>query len=89
MSNVRADYEELRRFAQRLEKYVEAMNVETSGVVSAFRSLEETWNDQQKNKFKEEFQTLINAFKRFKEETSQQIPHLKKLAQKLEDYHRS
>lgn len=86
MSMAIANPEELRNFANTLQKYLENIEEETGGVISAFSSLGDTWQDQQKNKFEEILKELLAVLKRFEEDASEQIPHLLKMAEDLETY---
>ena len=86
MSMAIANPEELRNFANTLQKYLENIEEETGVLTSAFSSLVDTWQDQQKNKFEEVLKELLAVLKRFEEDASEQIPHLLKMAEDLETY---
>jgi|UniRef100_UPI00356391E7 hypothetical protein len=86
MSMAIANPEELRNFANTLQKYLENIEEETGVLTSAFSSLGDTWQDQQKNKFEEILKELLAVLKRFEEDASEQIPHLLKMAEDLETY---
>lgn len=86
MSMAIANPEELRNFANTLQKYLENIEEETEVLTSAFSSLGDTWQDQQKNKFEEVLKELLAVLKRFEEDASEQIPHLLKMAEDLETY---
>ena len=86
MSMAIANPKELRNFANILQKYLENIEEETGDLTSAFSSLGDTWQDQQKNKFEEILKELLAVLKRFEEDASEQIPHLLKMAEDLETY---
>lgn len=86
MSMAIANPEELRNFANTLQKYLENIEEETGVLTSAFSSLRDTWQDQQKNKFEGVLKELLAVLKRFEEDASEQIPHLLKMAEDLETY---
>lgn len=86
MSMAIANPEELRNFANTLQKYLENIEEETGVLTSVFSSLGDTWQDQQKNKFEEVLKELLAVLKRFEEDASEQIPHLLKMAEDLETY---
>lgn len=86
MSMAIANPEELRNFANTLQKYLENIEEETGALISAFSSLGDTWQDQQKTKFEEILKELLSILKRFEEDASEQIPHLLKMAEDLETY---
>lgn len=53
---------------------------------SAFQQLGDTWQDQQRQSFEETYQQLQGALSSFKENASNQIPHLRTMAEDLRTY---
>ena len=86
MSRAYADPEELMEFAGVLEHYISTLDDETGRLNSAFGKLEETWQDQQRSSFEERYRELLNVLNSFKESASQQIPHLRTMAEDLRTY---
>lgn len=86
MAGVHATPEELDRFTGTLETYINTVEEETNRLKSAFNELGDTWQDQQRQSFEENFQQLLSAFSNFKQDTEQQIPYLRQLAEDLRTY---
>ena len=86
MAGVHATPEELDRFTGTLETYLNTVEEETHRLKSAFNELGDTWQDQQRQSFEENFQQLLSAFSNFKQDTEQQIPYLRQLAEDLRTY---
>ena len=72
MAQAIGDPEEIRNFSNVLESYLNTVEEETSRLNSAFEQLGESWQDQQRASFEE------NA--------SEQIPHLRTMAEDLSTY---
>lgn len=86
MSMAIANPDELRQFANILSKYLETITDETNMMHSAFVNLQDTWQDQQTNKFDDILKQLLNVLSQFKEEAYEQIPRLNQMAEDLETY---
>lgn len=78
--------EDIANFANALEGYLNTVTEETNKLNSAFQQLGETWQDQQRKSFEETYQQLLNALSSFKENASEQIPHLRIMAEDLKTY---
>lgn len=89
MAQAHGDPEELKSFANSLQHYLDTIEEETNTLNGAFNQLGDTWNDEKKATFEEEFNNLLNALESFKENAAEQIPYLNTLAGHLEDYLRS
>ena len=63
-------------FSNALESYLNTIGEE----------LGETWQDQQRQSFEETYQQLQGALSNFKENASEQIPHLRIMAEDLRTY---
>lgn len=81
-----ADPEELLAFAANLEYYLNTLEEETGRLKSNFDQLGESWQDQQRASFEDIFEQLLNTIQNFKENASEQIPHLRILAEDLNTY---
>ena len=79
--------EELVNFAQVLEQYINTIEQETGRLTSAFNHLCESWRDQKRAAFEETYHSLLNSLSAFKENASEQIPHLRIMAEDLRTYH--
>lgn len=86
MAQAIGDPEEIRRFSNTLEHYLNTVEEETGRLNSAFEQLGESWQDQQRASFEETYKQLINALQNFKENASEQIPHLRTMAEDLSTY---
>ena len=73
-------------FSNALESYLNTISEETDRLNAAFQQLGETWQDQQRQSFEETYQQLQGALSNFKENASEQIPHLRTMAEDLRTY---
>lgn len=86
MAQAIGDPERIREFANNLEHYLNTVDEETGRLNSAFEQLGESWQDQQRASFEEIYRHLINALENFKSNASEQIPHLRIMAEDLSTY---
>ena len=86
MAQAIADPEELLAFAANLEHYLNTLEEETGRLKSNFDQLGESWQDQLRASFEDTFEQLLNTIQNFKENASEQIPHLRILAEDLNTY---
>ena len=86
MAQAIADPEELLAFAANLEQYLNTLEEETGRLKSHFNQLGDSWQDQQRASFEDTFEQLLNTIQNFKENASEQIPHLRILAEDLNTY---
>ena len=78
--------EEVRRFAAELKRFNDDMQVKASSLQARFAALGSTWQDQEQEKFAEEFITTMKVLKKFLEISEKQAPHLLRKAQRIEEY---
>lgn len=86
MAQAIGDPEEIRSFSNNLEHYLNTVEEETGRLNSAFEQLGESWQDQQRASFEETFKQLLNALQNFKDNASEQISHLRTMAEDLSTY---
>jgi hypothetical protein len=86
MAQAIGDPEVIINFSNVLEHYINTLEEETGRLNSAFEQLGESWQDQQRTSFEETYKQLINALNSFKANTSEQIPHLRIMAEDLSTY---
>jgi uncharacterized protein YukE len=86
MSQAIMDPEEVRRFAEELKKFNTDLQNRMASLQARFASLGETWQDQEHNKFAEEFKQTFKALKKFIEVSNQHTPYLLRKAQRIEEY---
>jgi uncharacterized protein YukE len=78
--------EEVRRFAKELKRFNDEMQTKASALQSRFTSLGSTWQDQEADKFAEEFITTMKVLKKFMEISEKHTPYLLRKAQRIEEY---
>lgn len=78
--------EEVRRFAKELKRFNEEVQTKAAALQSRFASLGSTWQDQEADKFAEEFTTTMKALKKFMEISEKHTPYLLRKAQRIEEY---
>ena len=78
--------EEVRRFAKELKRFNDDMQAKASSLQSRFVALGSTWQDQEADKFAEEFTTTMKALKKFMEISEKHTPYLLRKAQRIEEY---
>jgi len=86
MAKAHVDPEELRRFAKELNHFISEIETLVGRVRAKLHQLEQTWDDQEQRKFREEFDTSIKTLSRFLELSKQYIPFLTQKARHIEDY---
>lgn len=86
MPNAIANPEEIVKFSNVVEHYIQILEEETSRMDSAFQQLGDTWKDQQRAAFEETYRQLNNTIMAFRNNAQEQIPHLRQMAADLETY---
>ena len=80
------DPEEVRRFAKELKRFNEDVQVRASALQARFAALGSTWQDQEAEKFAEEFVSTMKVLRKFVEVSEQHTPYLLRKAQRIEEY---
>jgi len=78
--------EEVRRFASELKRFNEDVLQKAASLQARFSALGATWQDQEQQKFAEEFVTTMKVLKKFVESSEKQTPFLLRKAQRIEEY---
>lgn len=86
MAQAVMDPEKVRRFAEELHRFNGELQNRMSSLQARFAGLGDTWQDQEHEKFAEEFQQIMKALKRFVELANEQTPYLLRKAQRIEEY---
>jgi len=86
MSQAIGDPDELDRFAQALAQFIDALHEAVNGLNHSFSALGDTWQDQKRASFEEEYSALLQQLSYFESNASEQIPYLHTLATRLRDY---
>lgn len=80
------DPEQVRRFAEDLRRFNGDLQNNMSSLLARFKGLGDSWQDQEHERFAEEFQTTMKALKKFVEVSNQHTPYLLRKAQRIEEY---
>ena len=80
------DPEEVRRFAKELKRFNDDTQAKAGALNARFVALSSTWQDQEHEKFAEEFVTTMKVLKKFMEIAEQHTPFLMRKAQRIEEY---
>lgn len=80
------DPEEVRRFATELKRFNDDVQVRAGSLQARFAALGGTWQDQEHEKFAEEFITTMKVLKKFVEVSEKHAPFLLRKAQRIEEY---
>ena len=86
MAQATGDPDELERFAHSLQQFVDSINDALGNLNGAFASLGDTWQDEKRAKFEEEYNSLAQQLRQFDSNVSEQIPYLAALAARLREY---
>lgn len=80
------DPDELERFACALQQFIDSLNDAVGKLNRAFATLGDTWQDEKRAQFEEEYKELVHQLERFDVNASEQIPYLNALAARLREY---
>jgi uncharacterized protein YukE len=80
------DPEQVRRFAEELQRFNVDLQNRISSLQARFAALGDTWQDQEQAKFAEEFNQTMKTLKKFIETASRHTPYLLRKAQRIEEY---
>jgi len=86
MAQAIIDPEQVRRFAEELKRFNSDLQNSLSGLQARFAALGDSWQDQEHNKFSEEFKQTVKALRKFIEVSNQHTPYLLRKAQRIEEY---
>lgn len=78
--------EDVRRFADELKRFNTELQNGMASLQARFTALGDTWQDQEHQKFAEEFRTAMRSLKQFVEASQQHAPFLLRKAQRIEEY---
>lgn len=86
MSRVYNNPEEVDYFAAALRHFITDLDGAVANLNSAFNTLGDSWQDEQRYKFEEEYEELLRYLEQFSDNAENQIAHLSALARELRDY---
>ncbi len=78
--------DELERFAHVLQGFIDSLNDAVAQLNGAFATLGDTWQDEKRARFEEEYHALLQQLQQFDANATEQIPYLATLAARLRDY---
>lgn len=78
--------EELRRFAQLLKRFDSELAERSTSLAGQLDALQQTWRDQEHQRFVEEFTQQHRAILRFLETNEQHIAYLLRKAERIDEY---
>ncbi|MFZ4765268.1 MAG: WXG100 family type VII secretion target [Roseimicrobium sp.] len=86
MAQAIMDPEEVRRFAAELKRFNTDVQTKASALQARFAALGDSWQDQEHEKFAEEFFSTMKTLKKFVEVAERHTPYLMRKAQRIEQY---
>jgi len=86
MAQAVGDPDEIERFARSLQQFVDTLNDAAGNLNGAFAALGNTWQDEKRARFEDEYNALVQQLRQFDANASEQIPYLAALAGRLRDY---
>ena len=86
MAQAIMDPEEVRRFASELKRFNDDIQNKAASLQARFAALGATWQDQDHEKFAEEFVTTMKVLRKFMEVSEKHTPYLLRKAQRIEQY---
>ena len=86
MAQAVGDPDELERFAHSLQQFVDSLNDAVENLNGEFAALGDTWQDEKRAHFEEEYNALVQQLRQFDANASEEIPYLTALAARLRDY---
>ena len=86
MAQAIGDPEELERFAHSLQQFIDSLNDAMGNLSGAFASLGDTWQDEKRARFEEDYNALVQQLHQFNTDAAEQVPYLAALASRLREY---
>jgi uncharacterized protein YukE len=86
MPQAMMDPEAVRRFAADLSRFSTDLDNRMAGLHARFAALGDSWQDQEHERFAEEFLQTLRALKKFSAISGQYAPYLLRKAQRIEAY---
>ena len=86
MAQAIMDPEEVRRFAAELKRFNDDVSQKAAALQARFAALGASWQDQEQEKFAEEFVMTMKVLRKFTEVSEKHTPYLLRKAQRIEQY---
>ena len=80
------DPEEVRQFANELRRFTADLQNSMTSLHARFKSLGDTWKDQEHEKFSQEFVQAMKVLRKFIEVSNRHTPYLLRKVQHVEEY---
>ena len=86
MAQVVIEPEQVKRFAEELQRFNRDLQHRMGSLQARFNALGDSWQDQEHEKFSEEFKDTLKTLKKFMDLSQQHVPYLMRKAQRIEEY---
>ena len=86
MAQAIMDPDEVRRFATELSRFNNDLETRMSSLQARFAALGDSWQDQERDKFGEEFKDVMKALRKFVSLSTKFSPYLLRKAQRIDEY---
>jgi len=86
MAQAIMDPESVRRFAEELKRFNVDLQNRMASLQARFAALGDSWQDQEHEKFSQEFLQTMKSLRKFVEISNQHTPYLLRKAQRIEEY---
>jgi len=80
------DPDELDHFAHSLRQFIDTLNEAVNGLNHSFCVLGDTWQDEKRESFEEDYNALVQQLSLFETSAAEQVLYLHALALRLRDY---
>lgn len=77
---------QVRRFAEELKRFNTDLQNNLASLQARFAALGDSWQDQEQQKFSEEFKQTVKTLRKFIEVSNQHTPYLLRKAQRIDEY---
>ncbi|MBM4051395.1 MAG: hypothetical protein FJ270_01460 [Planctomycetes bacterium] len=86
MAKAVVDPQELRRFAHDLKKFNGELHAGIGTLGARMGTLQQTWRDQEQQKFQEEFEQTVKVLQKFLKASEIHVPFLMRKADRIDEY---
>ena len=86
MSQVVNNTEELDAFANQMLSFLETLKDATNSLNHSFGTLGESWQDEKRVAFEEEYRELLNVLSQFENSSLEKVEYLRIKSNQLRDY---
>lgn len=86
MAQAIMDPEEVRRFAKELKRFNDDVQLRAQSLQARFAALGSSWQDQEADRFAEEFVSTMKVLRKFTEVSEKHTPYLLRKAQRIDEY---